>query len=150
MIDTNRETKNTIHNLQYMPGGVFGSARYKLKSIRENKNVQIFDPVNSYQIVSILKGAVDRGTGRRTKITGFEIGGKTGTTNKNTDAWFIGFTCESYSFFETLFTQGAVHCLRSKSKQGRFLFLNSRSVQLLNLKDFWSILKIFHLIQVLN
>ena len=35
-------------------------------------NIQIFDPVNSYQMVSILKGAVDRGTGRRTKITGFE------------------------------------------------------------------------------
>ncbi len=60
----------------------------------ESGNIQIFDPVNSYQMVSILKGAVDRGTGRRTKITGFEIGGKTGTTNKNTDAWFIGFTSE--------------------------------------------------------
>ena len=60
----------------------------------EDGNIQIFDPVNSYQMVSILKGAVDRGTGRRTKITGFEIGGKTGTTNKNTDAWFIGFTSD--------------------------------------------------------
>ena len=45
-------------------------------------------------MVSILKGAVDRGTGRKTKIAGFEIGGKTGTTNKNTDAWFIGFTSD--------------------------------------------------------
>ena len=62
--------------------------------IFENNNEQIFDPINSYQMVSILKGAVDRGTGRKTKITGFEIGGKTGTTNKNTDAWFIGFTSE--------------------------------------------------------
>ncbi len=60
----------------------------------EDGNIQIFDPVNSYQMVSILKGAVDRGTGRRTKISGFEIGGKTGTTNKNTDAWFIGFTSD--------------------------------------------------------
>ncbi len=59
-----------------------------------NQNEQIFDPVNSYQMVSILKGAVDRGTGRRTKVPGFEIGGKTGTTNKNTDAWFIGFTSD--------------------------------------------------------
>ena len=62
--------------------------------IFENNNEQIFDPINSYQMVSILKGAVDRGTGRKTKITGFEIGGKTGTTNKNTDAWFIGFTSD--------------------------------------------------------
>ena len=62
--------------------------------VTEDRNMQIFDPVNSYQMVSILKGAVDRGTGKRTKIKGFEIGGKTGTTNKNTDAWFIGFTSD--------------------------------------------------------
>ena len=57
-------------------------------------NQQIFDPVNSYQMVSMLKGVIDRGTGRKTKITGYEIGGKTGTTNNNTDAWFIGFTSD--------------------------------------------------------
>ena len=64
------------------------------RPVTENENKKIFDPVNSYQMVSILKGAVDRGTGRKTKIAGFEIGGKTGTTNKNTDAWFIGFTSD--------------------------------------------------------
>ena len=53
---------------------------------------QIFDSVESFQIVSMLQGAVERGTGRRTKINGLEIAGKTGTTNSNTDAWFIGFT----------------------------------------------------------
>ena len=62
--------------------------------VTENENKKIFDSVNSYQMVSILKGAVDRGTGRKTKIAGLEIGGKTGTTNKNTDAWFIGFTSD--------------------------------------------------------
>ena len=54
----------------------------------------LFDETNSYQMVSILKGAVDRGTGKKTKIDGIEIGGKTGTTNNNTDAWFIGFTSD--------------------------------------------------------
>ncbi len=55
---------------------------------------RIFDEAKSYQMVSILKGAVDRGTGRKTKINGIEIAGKTGTTNNNTDAWFIGFTSD--------------------------------------------------------
>ncbi len=55
---------------------------------------RIFDEAKSYQMVSILKGAVDRGTGRKTKIDGIEIAGKTGTTNNNTDAWFIGFTSD--------------------------------------------------------
>ena len=54
----------------------------------------LFDEAHSYQMVSILKGAVDRGTGKKTKIEGIEIGGKTGTTNNNTDAWFIGFTSD--------------------------------------------------------
>ena len=59
-----------------------------------NKSEIIFDEVNAYQMVSILKGAVDRGTGRKTKIDGIEIAGKTGTTNNNTDAWFLGFTSD--------------------------------------------------------
>ena len=59
-----------------------------------NNSQIIFDEANAYQMVSILKGAVDRGTGRKTKIEGIEIAGKTGTTNNNTDAWFIGFTSD--------------------------------------------------------
>jgi penicillin-binding protein 1A len=59
-----------------------------------NSSENIFDEAKSYQMVSILKGAVDRGTGRKTKIDGIEIAGKTGTTNNNTDAWFIGFTSD--------------------------------------------------------
>ena len=59
-----------------------------------NKSEIIFDEQKAYQMVSILKGAVDRGTGRKTKIEGIEIAGKTGTTNNNTDAWFIGFTSD--------------------------------------------------------
>ncbi|MDC3204907.1 PBP1A family penicillin-binding protein [Pelagibacteraceae bacterium] len=59
-----------------------------------DKSEIIFNEQKAYQMVSILKGAIDRGTGRKTKIEGIEIAGKTGTTNNNTDAWFIGFTSD--------------------------------------------------------
>ena len=64
------------------------------RPILETNQRSIFSPVNSYQMVSILKGAVDRGTGKKTKIENIEIAGKTGTTNNNSDAWFIGFSSE--------------------------------------------------------
>ena len=53
---------------------------------------QIADPRNAYQIVSILEGVVERGTGRRLKELGRPLAGKTGTTNKSKDTWFIGFS----------------------------------------------------------
>ena len=40
----------------------------------------------------MLEGAIKRGTGRGLKDLNLDLAGKTGTTNKNTDAWFIGFT----------------------------------------------------------
>ena len=40
----------------------------------------------------MLKGVVERGTGKGLKDLKLELAGKTGTTNKNTDTWFIGFT----------------------------------------------------------
>ena len=43
-------------------------------------------------MVNILKGVVDRGTAKKIKNLNIELGGKTGTTNDNFDAWFIGFT----------------------------------------------------------
>ncbi len=58
----------------------------------ENKFPQIFSPETAYQMTSILEGAVQRGTGRKLKNLNLDIAGKTGTTNKNTDTWFIGFT----------------------------------------------------------
>ena len=53
---------------------------------------QIFSPETAYQMTSILEGVVKRGTGKRLKDLKLDIAGKTGTTNGNTDAWFIGFT----------------------------------------------------------
>jgi penicillin-binding protein 1A len=53
---------------------------------------QIADPLSSYQIVSMLEGVVQRGTGTIVRAVGKPIAGKTGTTNDSFDAWFVGFT----------------------------------------------------------
>ena len=53
---------------------------------------QIFSPQTAYQMTSILEGVIQRGTGKKLKDLKLNIAGKTGTTNKNTDTWFIGFT----------------------------------------------------------
>jgi penicillin-binding protein 1A len=52
----------------------------------------VADPVSAYQVVSMLEGVVQRGTGRSVSSLGFPIAGKTGTTNDQRDAWFVGMT----------------------------------------------------------
>ena len=54
--------------------------------------VQIFSPQTAYQMTSILEGAVKNGTAKNLKDLNLDLAGKTGTTNGNTDTWFIGFT----------------------------------------------------------
>ena len=58
----------------------------------KNNYKQIFSPETAYQMTSILEGVIERGTGKKLKDLKLNIAGKTGTTNKNTDTWFIGFT----------------------------------------------------------
>jgi len=58
----------------------------------ENNYKQVFSPQTAYQMVSILEGVIQRGTGKKLKDLNLNIAGKTGTTNKNTDTWFVGFT----------------------------------------------------------
>ncbi|MBL4691358.1 MAG: penicillin-binding protein 1A [Rhodospirillales bacterium] len=47
---------------------------------------------SAYQVVSMLEGVVERGTGRRIRAVGKPLAGKTGTTNLGKDTWFIGFS----------------------------------------------------------
>ena len=58
----------------------------------EDKFLQIFSPQTAYQMTSILEGTVQNGTGRNLKDLNLDLAGKTGTTNGNTDTWFVGFT----------------------------------------------------------
>ena len=65
----------------------------EIPTIEDNKT-QIISPETAYQITSMLEGVVQRGTGRKLKNLNLILAGKTGTTNKNMDAWFLGFTSE--------------------------------------------------------
>ncbi len=58
----------------------------------KNTNNQIISEETAYQITSILKGAVERGTAKKLKSLNVPLAGKTGTTNNNYDAWFIGYS----------------------------------------------------------
>ena len=53
---------------------------------------QLTDPLSAFQMVSMLEGVVKRGTGQSIRKLGLVVAGKTGTTNDNTNGWFIGFT----------------------------------------------------------
>ncbi|MDA7783960.1 PBP1A family penicillin-binding protein [Candidatus Pelagibacter sp.] len=58
----------------------------------EDNFEQIFSPETAYQMTSILEGTIQNGTGKNLKDLNLDIAGKTGTTNGNTDTWFVGFT----------------------------------------------------------
>ena len=53
---------------------------------------QILDPTSAFLTTNMMKGVIERGTGRRARALGRPAAGKTGTTNKQVDAWFIGYT----------------------------------------------------------
>ncbi len=67
-----------------------GQAPPELADERE----EILSAQTSYQIVSMLEGAVKRGTGGRVRSLGKTLAGKTGTTNNSRDAWFVGFSAD--------------------------------------------------------
>jgi penicillin-binding protein 1A len=58
----------------------------------KDKHQQVISKESAYQILSILEGAVQRGTGKKLRDLNVPLAGKTGTTNNNYDAWFIGAT----------------------------------------------------------
>tara|TARA_Y100000590_G_scaffold434929_1_gene553749 strand:+ start:598 stop:2934 length:2337 start_codon:yes stop_codon:yes gene_type:complete len=58
----------------------------------KNNFKQIISKETAYQMTSILEGTVKRGTAKGLKDLNLDLGGKTGTTNKNTDTWFVGFS----------------------------------------------------------
>ncbi|MFY0648175.1 penicillin-binding protein 1A [Sulfitobacter geojensis] len=53
---------------------------------------RVMDPVTAYQLTSMMRGVVERGTARKAVNLGVPTAGKTGTTNDAKDVWFVGFT----------------------------------------------------------
>ena len=76
---------NNCENISFLSNDV--------PSIKNNLK-QVFSPQTACQITSILEGATKTGTAKKLKDLNLDIAGKTGTTNKNTDTWFIGFTSD--------------------------------------------------------
>ncbi|NIZ62890.1 penicillin-binding protein [Sedimentitalea sp. CY04] len=53
---------------------------------------QVMDPITAYQLTSMMRGVVERGTAAGNVNLGVPTAGKTGTTNEARDVWFVGFT----------------------------------------------------------
>ena len=70
------------------PTWTAGMPEPELLDVRE----QVMSPYTAYQITSMMEGVVERGTGKKIKIVGKPVAGKTGTSNDERDAWFIGYT----------------------------------------------------------
>ncbi|MBO7243880.1 MAG: penicillin-binding protein 1A [Alphaproteobacteria bacterium] len=85
---------NTIykHDMRPCPNCVGELANPMEKPEIIDAKEQIQDPVSAYQMVHILTGVVERGTGRVAKAVRRTLGAKSGTSNDSFDAWFIGFS----------------------------------------------------------
>ena len=77
---------------------------YKIQKIKDRngevlyennpQTKQVIPATTAYIITTILQDVITKGTGRGVNVFNRPIAGKTGTTNDNTDAWFIGYTPE--------------------------------------------------------
>jgi len=100
--------RHDARNCEGCDGPWHGQAEPLLPDTRE----QIIDPRTAYQIVSLLQGVVERGTGVAIRAVGKPLAGKTGTTNDSKDTWFIGFSpdlvCGVFVGFDNPRTLGRV------------------------------------------
>jgi penicillin-binding protein 1A len=95
MIDRIQDSEgNTILNNEKRKCINCNQISYLSKNYPEIKDEfnKIFSPQTAYQMTSILEGTVQNGTAKKLKDLNLDLAGKTGTTNGNTDTWFIGFT----------------------------------------------------------
>ena len=60
----------------------------------ENEKEVMTTPQQAFILIDVMKDVIKKGSGRRARVKGIELAGKTGTTNKGVDAWFCGFSPE--------------------------------------------------------
>ncbi len=65
---------------------------YGEEVVYENKSEVQTSPQQAYIMIDVMKDVIKKGSGRRARVHGIELAGKTGTTNKGVDAWFCGFS----------------------------------------------------------
>ncbi|WP_438292769.1 transglycosylase domain-containing protein [Streptomyces sp. HUAS TT7] len=58
----------------------------------EDQAKSAFPAAVANNVTDVLKGVVDKGTGTNAKLSGRQVAGKTGTTDGNRSAWFVGYT----------------------------------------------------------
>ena len=66
---------------------------FEIPKIKNNKK-NVFSSESAYQMTSFLMGVIQRGTAKNINNFDFQVAGKTGTTNDNQDAWFVGYNSE--------------------------------------------------------
>ena len=90
----NRHGKTIMRHDNRRCDGCIVNSGWKKQSvpILPDDREKLTDPASAYQIVTMLEGVIKRGTGRKLLETGLVLAGKTGTTNDNTNAWFVGFS----------------------------------------------------------
>ena len=79
------------HDNRVCEGCVADSFAGQEEPVLIDKREQVLDPMTAYQITSMMEGVVQRGTALVVREVGKPIAGKTGTTNDERDAWFVGY-----------------------------------------------------------
>ena len=60
----------------------------------DDRPQQVISPEVADTVTTALRGVVSGGTGTAAQLSGWDVAGKTGTTQNNKDAWFVGYTCK--------------------------------------------------------
>ena len=80
------------HDKRPCEGCRTGAWENQVAPIIPDTREKLVDPASVYQVVSMLEGVVQRGTGRKIRVIKKPLAGKTGTSNNSRETWFVGFS----------------------------------------------------------